>query len=297
MSGDPALAAVVGANGFLGSATVRALARGGIPTMQFTREHSFLDPTGQSVAEADTIFWLASSIRPATASGDPNAVKADRDAVNSLLDLIDRSPRRGRCRVVVASSGGTVYDPAECPPHDETTPIRAANAYGEAMLVLENLVRARAPQSSILRVANAYGPGQPARRGQGVIAYWMDQIFRDAPITLIGEASVARDYVYVDDVAAALTMVHAAETAPATMNIGSGHGTSLGQLLAAVRAAVAPQIVQVRHQASRSFDAPSTWLDVGVAADTFGWRPRIGLSEGLARTWQALDPSPANVVR
>lgn len=286
MSAEPPRVAVIGAKGFIGSAVGRAFARRGVSTLQFTRECSFLDPPGQLVTEVDTIFWLAGSIRPATASADPQAVQADRDAISTLLDLLDEACARGRCRVVVVSSGGTVYDPSHPPPHRESSPVKPANAYGQAMLDLEEIVCARAPQSSILRVANAYGPGQIARRGQGVIAHWLDRIVHDQPITVMGDDTLARDYVYVDDVAEALVRVHEAESVPEVVNIGSGHGTGLGELLDAVRVTVAPRGVVVERQPSRGFDAPSTWLAIELAADALGWQPTVGLADGLAQTWR-----------
>ena len=185
------------------------------------------------------------------------------------------------------SSGGTVYDPGHPPPHSESTPVRPANAYGQAMLDLEQTVRARAPEASILRVSNAYGPGQRARRGQGVIAYWLDSVIQDRPGLVIGAKTVARDYIYVDDVAEALVAVHYAPIPPDFVNIGSGQATMLGELLAAVRRVVAPTVFRVEHEPSRGFDAPSTWLDVGLAETLLDWRPTVGLLDGLGRTWRA----------
>ncbi len=279
-------AVVVGADGFLGRATVRALELGGVPVTQFTRQRSFLAVGAPPVADADTIFWLVSSIRPATASA--GSATADLEAARTLLDLLDTPGARGRRRVVVVSSGGTVYDPTGRPPHSERSPVAPVNAYGAAMLALEELVRTRAPQCTVLRVANAYGAGQPARRGQGVLAHWLDRIAAGEGITVIGGDHLARDYVHVDDVARALVAVHHARAAPDLLNVGSGTGTSLGELVDLVRATVAPAEVRVQHEPAREFDAPSTWLDVSRAAQELGWRPRTTLAAGLAATWDAV---------
>lgn len=277
--------AVVGADGFLGSATAGAMEVTGVPTTRFTRLRSFLDPAAPPVHSFDTIFWLASSIRPGWA--DEATAGEDLAAVRGLLSRTEDAARSGRCRVVVVSSGGTIYDAAHPPPHDEQTLAVAANAYGQAMLEIEAEVRARAPQWSVLRVANAYGPGQRPRRGQGVIAHWFDRIATDRPIELLGDDHLARDYVYVDDVVVALGLVHHRESSPGVLNIGSGRGTGLGELLDAVRATVHPLEVTVARSASRGFDAPSTWLAVDRAASTLGWTPTVDLADGLARTWAA----------
>ena len=188
--------AVVGADGFLGAAAVRALRAAGHVVEPYTRQRSFLDPSVPSIRLCDTVFWLAGSTRPATEAGGAGAAAADLDAVATLLDTLASPGPHGRRRVVVASSGGTVYDPAAPPPHGEATPTVPANAYGEAMLAVESLVAARAPQWAVLRIGNAYGPGQRARRGQGVLAHWLDAAARGAPLVLVGdEAEIGRAHV------------------------------------------------------------------------------------------------------
>lgn len=302
MSTDRGRAAVVGAAGFLGSAVHAELVRCGVSVLPYTRAHPFLDVrdgadriTADSIASVDTIFWLASSIRPATASTDAAAGQSDLRAVATLLDHLSTAPRRGRCRVVVVSSGGTVYDTRQPPPHRETTATRAVNAYGRAMLAMEELVGAGAPEHTVLRVANAYGPGQVARRGQGVIVHWLDAIARDEPIMVLGDDDLARDYVYIDDVVASLVAVHHTSETPPLLNVGSGVGTGLGELVDAVRTTVAPRKVLVDRSPARDFDAPSTWLSVDRAADVLGWEPQVPLADGLARTWAARRPTAAPV--
>lgn len=307
MSTERGRAAVVGAAGFLGSAVRDELVRRGASVLPYTRAHPFLEaprsgspgatdaPTTDAITSVDTIFWLASSIRPATASTEVAAGQSDLRAVATLLDRLRASRGRQRCRVVVVSSGGTVYDTRQPPPHRETGATRAVNDYGRAMLAMEELVRAGAPEHTVLRVANAYGPGQAARRGQGVVAHWLDAVAHDEPITVLGDDDLARDYVYVDDVVAALVAVHLARETPPLLNIGSGTPTGLGQLVDAVRATVAPREVRVDRRPARGFDAPSTWLDVDRAADVLGWEPRVPLADGLARTWAARRPTAVPV--
>jgi UDP-glucose 4-epimerase len=283
-------AAVVGAAGFIGRALTEALRVRGIPVTGYTRAAPFVDESGRlsaGIREVDTVFWLASSIRPATVSGQAVAA-ADENALSRLLDGL-RSGGQPNVRMVAVSSGGTVYDPTSPSPHGESAPLAPANDYGAAMLRIESLIRSSVPDPVVLRVSNAYGPGQPARRGQGVIAYWLSAIADHQPIHVLGPDDVARDYVFIDDVVAALVCVHVADDVPPVVNIGSGVPTTLGQLVDAVRDTVAPRTVELRHDDRRSFDAPSTWLDVSVAAAELGWKPATDLATGLRRTWAHLS--------
>jgi UDP-glucose 4-epimerase len=278
-------AAVIGARGFLGAALVDRLVSLGVPTLSYSRSRPFVDPSGRidgALTTATTVYWLVGSIRPATAD-DHEAAAADRQALRALVRHLRATG--STARLVTIGSGGTVYDTRYRPPYAESARVAPVNGYGLAMRDIEQLAR-RAPRSVVLRVANAYGPGQPARRGQGVIAHWLRCVAADEPVHMIGSDELARDYVYIQDVVDAFVRAHVVEDAPATVNIGSGQPTSLGRLLRAVRATVAPADLRVVRHPSRGFDAPSTWLDVTLAARRLGWRPSTPLAEGLAATWE-----------
>jgi UDP-glucose 4-epimerase len=283
-------AAVIGASGFIGGQLLRALSVDGIECVGYTRSTPFLTDSGKldpGLAETNAIFWLASSIRPATASGS-DAVGADLDALAALLTHLDENAWHS-VRVVAVSSGGTIYDSGNPPPYSEASPVRPANAYGEAMLEMETLLRDRWPNHVVLRASNAYGPGQPARRGQGVIAHWFDSVLREQPIRMIGDPETRRDYLYIDDLVEALrsAATMADPTDSAQINVASGVGTSLRELAEAVeRQAGRP--VKIEQSQARTFDAPSNWLSVSLAEKALGWHPTTSLESGLAATWRSL---------
>jgi UDP-glucose 4-epimerase len=281
-------AAVVGAAGFIGSALTRRLREAGVEVDAYTRSVSFLGPHGgldEKLACVRSVFWLASSIRPATAAGRLSAVEADRTALARLIDGLDASA--SSARLITVSSGGTVYDTSLPAPYREESPVRAANAYGQAMLEIERLVRAWG-EHSVLRVSNAYGPGQQPRDGQGVIAHWLSAVAAEDPLRLVGSDQVARDYIYIDDVVDALIAASQADGPPSVVNIGSGQPTTLAELLSLISDAVSPQRVEVRQEPARVFDAPSTWLDISLARRELGWVPGTTLAAGLGLTWGSI---------
>lgn len=287
--------AIIGASGFLGSALAAAHARAGNPVAAYTRSVPFLAPDGrpdQGLEPVRTVYWLATQINPQIAEQEPLKVTADRVAFESFLSAVGRL--EAAPTIVLLSSGGTVYDPAGPPPYGESAPTGPVSAYGRAKLALEQVLSERAPGEHVtLRVSNAYGPGQRAASGQGVVAHWLRAAFRGEDITVFGAPTTARDYVYVDDVAEALVAVHTRDhPLPPVLNIGSGQGTTLKELAETVLEVVGNPALELVVTGRRSFDVPQTWLDVGLADKALGWRPRTSLSEGVAAAWLDVCAEP-----
>lgn len=274
--------AVLGAGGFIGAAVADRARDLGHQVAGFTRSHPYRRggvPAPQ-LLEAETVFWLISSVRPSTA---PELAQADRVEFGRLLDALDAAG--STARVVVVSSGGTVYDPSGTPPFAEDHPTAPANPYGRAMLDVESELRGRVTDHVVVRASNVYGPGQPARQGQGVIAHWLSSIRDDGPIRIFGDPQVRRDYVFIDDLVEALIWVTDHPAPPRLVNIGSGRGTSLAELADLVVTTVG-RPVPIDYQRGRAFDAPSTWLNVDRARRELDWAPRTELARGLDVTWR-----------
>ncbi len=285
-------AAVIGAGGFLGRPLVAALRMAGVPVAEFTRTIPFLGPAGEpaaGLAAARTAYWLATSVNPLVAEQEPDRVAADREVFAGFLAALGRLADPPT--VVLLSSGGTVYDAEAPPPYAEDAPTRPRSAYGRAKLDLERVLAGSDPVAGrrvAVRVSNAYGPGQPAVRGQGVVAHWLAAAARGEHIRIFGDPATTRDYVYVGDVAEALVRVHAGGAPlPSVVNVGSGRPTSLRALAETVLSVVGNFSLELEVEPRRSFDVPHTWLEVTRAREVLGWRARTPLSAGVAAAWAA----------
>ncbi|WP_295697065.1 NAD-dependent epimerase/dehydratase family protein [Lapillicoccus sp.] len=278
--------AVVGASGFIGSALAARLQHLGEPASSFTRQSPPLRPDGrlaQGIADARAVVWAAASINPSIAESRPDLVEADLGALRTMLLAL--RAEGSRARVVMLSSGGTVYDPDEAPPFSEDSRCVPKGAYGRSKLAAEALVSSLADDAVVVRVANAYGPGQPVAPGQGVIAHWLQAIRDDLPVTVYGSLETARDYVHVDDIVSALLAVTDAAVPPPVVNIGSGTSTTLRDLLHLVESVVGP--FATLHEQSRAFDVSRSWLDISLAGRTLSWQPAVDLRQGIASMWHA----------
>lgn len=278
--------AVVGSKGFLGRALTAALRASGVHVLEFTRDHPCLSAGGAidaGLAGADTVFWAVSTVNPALAETSPDQVLADHRLFEAVLDALSVSP--GRRRVILLSSGGTVYDPAARPPYAEHSAIRPLGAYGRAKLDMETTLAAAGSGLSV-RISNAYGPGQPVAPGQGVIAHWLAAAAEGRALRLLGDPATTRDYVYVDDVTQALVRIHHHEgELPATLNVGSGVPTTLAALADVVLTVVEDPAVTLDIAPGRSFDVARTWLDNSLAQRILGWTPHTSLLQGVRRSW------------
>ena len=202
-----------------------------------------------------------------------------------FLHLVAQLPRVPR--VVLASSGGTVYGNGQ-PPFREDSPLdtnRGSTAgrrrQAEAVLWASGVPGAAA------RISNPYGPGQRPGTGQGVVAQWLDDILSGRTPTLIGSPRTARDFVFVGDIGDGLVALgQSGYSGP--INLGGGRPTTLEEL-AATMSQVAGVHVDFREAPARAFDVTATWLVIDRAAEVLGWSPRTSLRSGLATTWAHLQ--------
>lgn len=190
-------------------------------------------------------------------------------------------------RYLLVSSGGALYGDADFA--NEQTPLAPNSYYGAGKLAFESFCGVFALRHpghlSILRPANVYGPGQPLRAGFGIVRTLLERARDGAQLVVYGDGSAVRDYLYIDDMVAAC--VAALATPAATYNIGSGEGMALHQLIAIVERLTGCQLA-IDYRPERASDVGRIVLDIGQARECLGWSPRIGLEEGVERTWRSL---------
>jgi UDP-glucose 4-epimerase len=272
---------------------MRALSRAGVEALAFTSAAPAIDGTrlDPALRRCDAVFYLASRISPAIAQNEPERAAQEIASFRTFLNLLRENPRRPV--VTLAASGGTVYESRCEPPYDERSPVGPSNTYGKAKLEQEEALAAASDWLApvLLRLSNAYGPGQSTAAGYGVIGHWMQALLAGEQLRILGDGGSSRDYIHVDDVAnsmlAVLRRADELRTAGRTtvLNIGSGEPTSLDDLHKLLETTVG-RPVPVEREPARPFDRRDVWLDIRRAAEVLGWRPEIGLAEGLADTWR-----------
>jgi UDP-glucose 4-epimerase len=277
--------AVVGAGGFLGRWLIGELQRLEWEVEEFDRLRlpvvdGRINPM---VLNSDVVFWLATRTNPALAAANPELVELELTEFDEFLARV--SDGGGSSKVVIVSSGGTVYDSRFPPPYMETSPLRAVHPYASLKLRMERLIAESGLSHCIVRMSNPYGPGQPAGRGQGVVAEWVRSIAQKRPIPIIGSLETRRDFLFIGDAARGLATI-AAVNVDGIVNLGSGTGTTLQRVLDHL-VFLSPYPVSTDQLPSRHFDVSSTWLSIDRMLVETDWRPMVSLESGLERTLRA----------
>jgi len=109
----------------------------------------------------------------------------------------------------------------------------------------------------VLRVSNPFGPFQVATKNQGIVAALIAHALADEPAEIWGDGSVVRDYIFVDDVVDALAAAAADRGDARVFNIGSGHGRSLREVIAALEAKLGRKIA-INWKPGRPIDVPTS---------------------------------------
>ena len=206
------------------------------------------------------------------------------------LNVIQSSARAGVQKVVYASTGGAIYGELQYSPADERHPVRPLSPYGISKHAVEHYLflykHLESLDYTVLRYANVYGPRQNPYGEAGVVAIFGKLMLTGQQPTIFGDGTDTRDYVFVGDVVEA-NQVALGAGAGEIFNISTGQATSVQQIFAAVAHAVGYD-GQPAHAPARAGDLRHNVLDSSKAQGALGWRPRVGLAEGIALTIEYL---------
>ena len=205
------------------------------------------------------------------------------------VQLFSEAADRG-VKLVLVSSGGTIYGEAEGLPIQETHPTKPISPYGVTKLTLENYAYLYAATHGLkyvcVRPANAYGVGQKPFAGQGFIATAMASAMKGIPIKIFGQHGTVRDYLYVSDLASGIVKALVRGHSSETYNLGSGIGLSNEEVIEILQPLMR-EIgckFQVVNLPERMFDVKVNVLDSTKLQMDTDWKPQVGFNEGLTMT-------------
>jgi UDP-glucose 4-epimerase len=241
----------------------------------------------------DVICHLAAQIDVRKSVVDPGF--DSRVNIGGSLNLLEAVRASGYAtRFIFSSTGGAIYGDFVPVPTTEELPKDPESPYGIAKLSVEYYLgyyaRIHGLDTVALRYSNVYGPRQDPHGEAGVVAIFCQKILEGQPLTVFGEGSQTRDYVYVGDVARAnLAAAERPLPQPAQLdvrafNVGTGVQTSVLELARGLMAA-AGESVPLNHAPPRPGEQQRSAVNVEKGARLLDWSPRTTLRDGLKRTY------------
>jgi UDP-glucose 4-epimerase len=128
-----------------------------------------------------------------------------------------------------------------------------------------------------------------------VVAAFFKRVIAGQPVQVFGDGSQVRDFVYIDDLCDGLIKGLMGQVC-GVVQLGSGRPVSVSSLIEAMRLAIAPHPIAVKHEAARAGEVSATWCDITKARALLGFSPDTVLQVGLQKTWLwfAAQELPAN---
>jgi UDP-glucose 4-epimerase len=297
LPGIPMKVAVTGGAGFVGSHVVDRLVAAGheVVVLDLRRPHRDdvgfqptdildVDALMRGLRGCDVVFHLAAMANVNEAAADP--VRTADLNVAGTLRVWEAARISGVPRAILASTVW-VYDGAAGEgPVDEQTPFdlsRAGHVYTSSKIAAELMVHSHhhlyGQEFVILRYGIPFGPRM---RDELVIPRFVKAALAGEAITVHGDGSQYRNYVYIDDLADAHVLALGPAAANETFNLEGAERVTIRDLVESITALV-PRDVPVEFGDARAGDYVGREVSADRARDILGWEPKVPFAEGLRR--------------
>jgi nucleoside-diphosphate-sugar epimerase len=209
--------------------------------------------------------------------------------VGGTLNILEACRQGGAEKFILASSTA-VYGDAAGVPAIESSPARPLSPYALHKLVGEQYAtlysRLFGLETVSLRYFNIFGPSQdPTGAYAAAIPLFMEAAAAGLPVTVYGDGEQTRDFTYVDNVVSAnLRALDAEDLGGRVLNIGTGRGLSVNELLRLMEK-VTGKALNRRLAPERRGEVRHSAADIKLAADVLGYDIGTELEQGLQLTW------------
>ncbi len=237
----------------------------------------------KALVDVDAVVHLAADTRVIESIEDPE--KNFQNNVVATFQLLQSMRKVGVKTLICASTGGAILGEAPSPVHEEMVP-KPLSPYGASKLAQEGYCSAFAHLYDMkianLRFSNVYGP-LSIHKGS-VVATFCRAILNEKPITIYGDGSQTRDYVFTTDLCQGIVNAIEKEVS-GVFQLGTGIPTSLNQLVTTLSEVTGVDITP-NYQPKRDGEILHTYCDISRAKQTIDYSPQVTVKAGLAATWE-----------
>lgn len=260
--------------------------------MKYYERELFKDEDLESVIEGqDVVIHLVSSINPATSMIHPERCYAND--VAKTVEILEIMRKKNVNKMIFISSGGTVYGNIPKENYTEDMPLYPRNHYGITKATIEKIIlmynQIYKMDHVILRIANPYGRGQMSKKGVGAVTAFAEQILADEEISIWGDGSTVRDYIYIEDVVNMIGkfIEYHNDSDNEVYNIGTGRGISLNELVALLEEKIGKK-AKVVYEHNREIDAQRNVLNMDKTFGAIGNVIQYPIEKGISRYLEIL---------
>lgn len=235
--------------------------------------------------EQDIVYHLVSTVIPST-SNQKVAMELSSNITMTTM-MLEASVRANVKKVMFISSGGTVYGKEGGCPLKEETPTNPITSYGIQKLSIEKILYLYnymyGLDYRVVRLANPYGPYQRPNGMLGAVTTFIYKALKGETISVYGDGSVIRDFIYIDDAVKAIIKIANGVSSYKVFNVGSGLGVSINEVLKEIEKSLGIYL-HVEYKEGRAVDVPVNFLDISRYEKCYGQLNPVPLCEGIKRT-------------
>jgi nucleoside-diphosphate-sugar epimerase len=257
------------------------------PGVEFV-EGDVADPRVAADVVAGMDYVIHQAAIPSVPRSVDNPEESHRANVDGMLQILLAS-RDAKVKRVVFAGSSSVYGDTEVLPKTETMPTNPLSPYALQKLMSEMygqmFTRLYGLETVTTRYFNVFGPRQdPGSPYSGVISLFIKALSDGTRPIIYGDGGQTRDFTYVTNVVDGV--IRSAETPGVgghVFNVATSSRVSLNELLAVLKKIFGSDVEPI-YKESRAGDVRDSQADISKATKMLGYRPTVGLEEGLRQT-------------
>ena len=229
---------------------------------------------------ADIVFHLFSNTVP----GDEVDIQSEIFYnIGVLINILDTCIESGIGKLFFISSASVYGQPTHLP-ISENSPLFPISMHAVHKITIESILSVYNVkfnmECKIIRLSNPYGSGQRLNGRQGIVSILIGNYLRNEVTTIRGDGCAIRDYIHINDVVNALTLLMNSNTRYSIFNLGSGVGVSINHIINLVSESLEGDL-KIRYVARRSDDIDNNVLDISLLSEEVDFTAIVDLESGI----------------